>query len=117
MRKYVTCGTLKVGVGFSDILCDLSTGDLIFCDDINGNCVMSNMSVTDPICTKDSPAVSNILASTGADGVIMSESYLIILRDGVAEYRDYVDATKIKHVVNYDLDIEYDHSIDYDYVD
>lgn len=111
MKNFVTCGMLKVSVGFSDIVCDTSTGDLIFCDDINGNCVMSNLSIVDPIPTDGSPAPAKIIESTGADGVIMSDTYLIILKDGIAEYRDYADATKIIHTVNYDLDIVYDGEI------
>lgn len=111
MSKFVTCGTLKVGLGFSDIVCDVTTGDLIFCDDVNGNCLMSNLAITDPICTEGSPAPDNIINSTKADGVIMSESYLIILRDGVAEYRDYANGTCVLHTVEYDLDIVYDGEI------
>lgn len=111
MKEFVTCGTLKAGVGFSDIVCDPSTGDLIFCDDIMGNCIMSNMSILDPICVEGSPAISKILEDTEADGVIMSATYLIILRDGVAEYRSYAEATNVMHRVEYDLDIEYDGEI------
>ena len=111
MKDFVTCGTLKVGVGYSDIVCDVSTGDLIFCDDINGNCLMSNMSITDPICTEGSPALDNILSATNAIGAIMSESYLIVLFPDVAEYRNYADATKVIHRVEYDLDTEYEGQI------
>ena len=112
MKELITCGTLKVGVGFSDIVCDPSTGDLIFCDDINGTCLMSNLAITDPICTDGSPALDNIIATTGAIGAILSESYLIVLRENVAEYRSYTAATKIIHSVEYDLDTEYEGQID-----
>jgi len=111
MKQFVTCGTMKVSVGFSDIVCDPSTGDLIFCDDVMGNCVMSNLTIVDPIDVDGSPAVDKILADTKVDGVIMSESYLILLKDGVAEYRDYSNATRIVHTVNFDLDIEYEGEI------
>lgn len=112
VNRFVTCGTLKESVGFSDIVCDITTGDLIFCDDVNGNCIMSNMSVTDPMYIDGSPAPMNIVNEMGLDGVIMSDSYLITLKDGVAEYRDYSDAMKVMHRVEYDLDIEYDGELD-----
>jgi hypothetical protein len=112
MKDFVTCGSLKIGNGFSDIVCDPATGDLIFCDDINGNCVMSNMSITDPINTEYSPAVDKIIESTGADGVIMSETYLIILKDFEAEYRDYTDPMQVLHKVSFDIDIVYEGEIE-----
>lgn len=108
MKNYVTCGTLKLGNGFSDIVCDPTNGDLIFCDDINGNCLLSNMSITDPIDVTNSKAIDNILKSTGADGVIMSDTYLIVLKGTTAEYRDYSNASVVHHVVEFDTDIVYE---------
>lgn len=108
-ENFVMCGTLKVSAGHSDIVCDIKTGDLVFCDDVMGSCLMSNMAVTDPIdCEGKDEVLNNILKSTEADGVIMSETYLITLKDGVAEYRDYKNGMEVLHTVNYDLDIEYD---------
>lgn len=112
MSKFITCGTMKLGVGFSDIVCDVTTGDLIFCDDVNGNCIMSNMSLTNPMPILSEEAVTNILSYTKADGVIMSDMYLIILRDGVAEYRDYADPNKVIHVVEFDTDTVFEGEID-----
>ena len=112
MKDFITCGTLKVGLGFSDIVCDPSTGDLIFCDDINGNCIMSSMSITDPMnMENNSAALERLVADANADGVILSETYLIVLKDFVAEYRAYGDNTKVVHRVEFDLDIVYDGEI------
>lgn len=111
-RKFVECGILKEGVGLSPIVCDPSTGDLIFCDDLNGNCIMSNLSITDPL-PMESDVLTKIKEDNDADGVILSESYIIILKDGIATYRNYGDALKVIHEVEYDTDIEYEGSIDF----
>lgn len=110
MGKYVTCGILKGGVGLSDIVCDVTNGDLIFKDDVLGNCLMSNLSLTDPVDivpTEKEAAINKLRVNSGSDGVILSDTYLIFLKDGKAEYRKYTEPHIVAHTVAYDLDIEY----------
>lgn len=110
MEKFVTCGILKGGVGLSDIVCDVTNGDLVFKDDVMGNCLMSNLCITDPTdisSTTKEAVVSKLLKDSGADGIILSDTYLIFLKDYKAEYRTYTEPHKVAHAVSYDLDIEY----------
>ena len=111
MSKFVTCGKLDKGHGFSDIVCDITTGELIYCDDIEGNCIMSNLSLQDPIDIEHSPAADNILEYSGAEGVIMSNTYLIIINGDVAEYRDYSNFDRVLHRVEFDTDFVYEEAI------
>ena len=112
MSDFILCGVLKVNESFSDIVCDPSTGDLIFCDDILGNCVLSNMSITDPMLMQHDNLVSIALKS-GTDGVIMSDTYLIELNNYKADYKSYASGMKITHTVSYDLDTEYEGVVEY----
>lgn len=111
MKNLVTCGTLKGGLGYSDIVCDPSTGDLIFCDDLNGNCVMSNLSVTDPLDVSEN-VLHNIMKETNSDGVIMSATYIITIKDNTAEYRKVDCPSVIEHNVTFDTDVVYDEPVE-----
>ena len=108
MSKYVTCGLLDTGVGFSDILCDPDTGDVIYCSDLLGDSLFSNITVMDPIELENDSVIEILCEYFKCDGAILSESFVIILRDGVAEYHCYDDTSKIKHIVNYDLSMSYE---------
>jgi hypothetical protein len=110
MGEFVTCGLLKVNEGYSDIVCDPSTGDLIFCDDILGNSVFSNLSISDPV-PMDADVLLNIIDQTHADGVIMSGTYLIILNDYTAEYREFAKNMEVAMTTTYDLDTDYEGTI------
>lgn len=101
------CGKLKAGLGYSHIYCDVRTGDVVYDSDIMGACLFSNISVVDPLEVTDE-VMDNIIKDCDADGVIMSETYLIVLKDNKAEFRKYDAATVVTMVVDYDLDMEYD---------
>lgn len=107
MKSYVTCGMLDSGVGYSDILCDASTGDVILCSDLLGDSLFSNVTVMDPMPYDKESIIENLCDYFKCDGAILSESYLITLRDGVAEYRSYADTSVVKHTVSYDLYMSY----------
>lgn len=108
MKDYVTCGMLDSGVGYSDILCDPKTGDVILCSDLLGDSLFSNVTVMDPNAYPNEGVITNICDYFNCDGAILSNSYLITLKDGVATYRSYADTSKIMHTVNYDLNMSYD---------
>lgn len=108
MKDYVTCGMLDSGVGYSDILCDPKTGDVILCSDLLGDSLFSNITVMDPSTYQNDSVITNVCQYFKCDGAILSESYLITLKDGVASYRSFADTSKILHTVAYDLNMSYD---------
>ena len=107
-NDFVMCGALRLGVGLSPVYCDVTTGDLVFSDDLNGNCLFSNMSLTDPIDMSGSHAFEKMCADMQCDGIILSNSYIITLKDDKAEYRQYGQSDKILQTVEFDLDTVYE---------
>ena len=107
MREYVTCGAIDCGNGWSDIVVEPITGDTICCNDLLGDSLFSNISVADPMPFENEEAIRKVCEHFNCDGVIMSASYLITLKDDVASYRNYLDNTKVEHRVEYDLCQEY----------
>ncbi len=109
--RFVLCGMLKEGMSFSPIYCDVRTGDMIFSDDLNGNCIMSNLGFSDPMMA-DMNAMLKIIESNELDGIIMTYSYIVFLKDYVATLREYDDPYTIKTTLNFDLDVEYEGTIE-----
>lgn len=107
----ILCGKLRAGLGFDNIYCDPSTGDVVYDSDIMGRCLISNVSVIDPTTVSDE-VFDKVIADLNADGVIFSDKYLIVLKDEKAEFREYESAMQAKLVVDYDLSVEYEGSID-----
>lgn len=113
MKYLMHCGAMRESVGLSDIVCDASTGDVVLVSDMMGQCLFSNVSVADPTYFAD-PAVVNKLCDTyDCDGVIMTYSYLITLKDNIASYRSFLDLENVAHTVEFDLFIDYEGEIRY----
>lgn len=111
MRELTNCGTLKMGLGYSPILCDNMTGDVVYDSDVLGKCLFSNVAVTDGVLMADT-IINNIMSQLepeGYIGVIVTNTYLIKLKEGKAYYCSFVDTTKVLHVVDFDLDTEYEY--------
>ena len=106
MKHLVQCGVLKGAYGMSPILCDVATGEAIWSDDICGNCVLSNITVMEPV-TRNEKVYLNFIDYFNCKGVVVTEDYIIIFREDVAEYHKYTDIDKIEHVTEYDTDIVY----------
>lgn len=105
MSRFVTCGAFNNGMGLCDILVDTVTGELILLDDIGGNSYISELTVMDPITPEEDANLQKVLDYFGADGVVMSQSYLVTLKDGVASYREFADNSKIVKEIQYDTDM------------
>ena len=109
MASFVQVGLLKRSTGFSPIKYNKENGDLVFFDDINGNCVMSE--VTLPGLSKfdfNQEMVLNLCKQYSADGAILTDSGFIILFEDVADYYSFADLKKPTHSTNYDLEEEYE---------
>lgn len=113
MSKLVLCGVMRsgTGAGYSDLVCNTSTGEVIYCDDLNGNCVVSNVSVRNPMELPDDVYLS-MLDQIPADGIIATEEYMITLRGDQAEFRSVMDAEKVVHTVTFDTDVVYEGSVE-----
>lgn len=107
MADFIYCGLLSVNADPSPIVCDPSTGDLVLVDDILGNSILSNLSIVDPI-PMDESVLRKLLTQVDGCGVIMSSTYMIVLKEDKAEYHSFADMSKIEHVVDYDYDTVYD---------
>lgn len=73
--------------------------------DINGTCVIGEVSVEDPQ-PMERAACEKILRDTRMDGVIVSKTQVILLRDGKATYRKFPDMNTVIAEVDYNLDVE-----------
>ena len=106
--RFVTCGILESSAGgYSDIVCDLTTGDCIFVDDMIGPTIFDNITVIDPVAMEES-ILRSIVYRLGAQGVIVIRNFYIVLRNDKAEYMSLLEGGKITNVVDYDLSTEFD---------
>lgn len=112
MANFITCGAYDPGNGFSDVLADTATGDVILDSDLLGRVFMSELAVIDPIPMQDYAVVQKICEYFGCDGVILSHRNLITLKGNVATYRDYVDNSKVIQTIEFSTDLEADVVID-----
>lgn len=105
MANLVTCGLMKDGSGLSEVVCNTESGEAILMGDINGTCVIGEVSVEDPQ-PMERAACEKILRDTRMDGVIVSKTQVILLRDGKATYRKFPDMNTVIAEVDYNLDVE-----------
>lgn len=113
MKYLMHCGAMKESVGLSDIVCDSTTGDVVLVSDIMGQSLFSNVSVADPMHFADPAVINKLCDAYDCEGVIMTASYLITLKDNVASYREFLNLEKVVHTVEYDLFIDYEGEIKY----
>lgn len=113
MSRFVKCGKWKVSQSYADVVCDTTTGDLVVCDDLNGNCVISGIpSVPDPLDTEDSPAIDNILSKNSIDGAILTGRYLILIKDSVAVFSLHETPLVPEHKFDVDITVEFEDEIE-----
>ena len=113
MAKFVKCGKWKVGQAYADVICECSTGDLIVCDDLNGNCVISGLpSIPDPFDIEGSPAIDNIITSSEVDGAVLTGRYLILFKDYTAKLSKHATPLDVEHSFDVDITVEYDGEIE-----
>ena len=107
--RFVTCGILESSAGgYSDIVCDLTTGDCIFVDDMIGPTIFENITVIEPV-EMDTSVLQKIVNKLGSKGVIVMQNFYIVLRDNdKAEYMSLLEGCKITNTVEYDLSTEFD---------
>lgn len=113
MSDFVLCGCLSHGDNeFSELYCDMSNGDIVWTDDLNGNCILSNISVADPIPMEMQNCLK-LCRDGGFYGVIMCDSYMIIFRDDThVDFCKFDDLNKVVDSIEYDTDTEFTGQID-----
>lgn len=112
MRSLTICGSFYDGDNIEcPVYCDARTGDLIVQLGLRGNCVIGGVSVNDPVCM-EGVNLSDLYEGTGAHGVVVTRSYLLIFRENTVEYRRSGSPRDIDHVIPYDTDVDYDGEID-----
>ena len=111
MKEFITCGVLKEGIDFAPIVCDPATGEMILADDINGNCVLTNLGFHDPMMVGEDAAVK-MAVDYKVDGVILTQTYIIFLKDNVATLRTYTEPDKVKMSIDFDTNIEYEGTVE-----
>lgn len=117
MSKFVLCGVLRLGTGFSPIVCDTSTGEAIFCDDVNGNCVLSNLTAVNPYENLDFDNCVKYATGAGVDGVIFTQQHCIQLDKFKAKYISFERVGEVDHELDFDVNVEYTGEIDFDVED
>lgn len=111
MANLINCGILDSGIGLSELKCDPRTGEVIYCDDLNGNCVLSNISVMNPV-ELNFDIYEKLLSQVSGRGIIITTDHVIVLQEDTAEYREVKDATIVVHTVSYDTDVVYEGSVE-----
>lgn len=112
---HLLCGTLNIGSGHSDIVCNPDTGELIFCDSVMGNCVLSNLNVESPLSLSSSQISQALQQNPGHDGIIVTGDGIYLL--DVDESHEitvnmYSFANGGSLTVVSDLNVEYEEDID-----
>ena len=108
MSNLLKCGVLDCGTGYSDVLLDPETDDLIVDSDLLGCCLLGDLCGRDPLVVDDS-TYEKMCETYNCDGIILLEAYIIRLymESMTAEYYEY-GAEKPKHTVKFNTDVAYE---------
>lgn len=109
MSDFVVCGAFRSDDGvMEEVFCNPYTGDLILNSDLQGNCIIGNVAVTDPT-NMEGIDMTNIIDTLGVIGCVLTDTYILGFRsDMTVEYHNRNDLHNIEKIVPYDLDIEYE---------
>lgn len=109
MSNYVVCGAFRGDDGvMEEVFCNPYTGDLVLNSDLQGNCLIGNVAVTDPT-NMEGKDVSNILKAIDAIGCVLTDTYILGFRsDMTVDYHNRNDVYAVEKNVPYDLDIEFE---------
>lgn len=109
--KHTPCGYVLLNSEFMVIVGNSETGDCILRHDIDGDYVISEVNASNPMYVTEETCES-ICRSKGVDGVIMTNSYLYLIRgDKVSAYA-YTDTNKELMSFPFSYDVQYDGDID-----
>ncbi len=111
MYDSYVCGCLKKGLGFSPIMFSGRTEELVFCDDMMGNVVVSGIEIDSPMY-QDENVRQKLIEATKAIGMISDAKYFITLTEDEAQFREWCEPMKIIKTVPYSLDEEFEGSLD-----
>lgn len=113
MKDLVICGYFMSEDGVEEaVYCDPHVGDLIVETGLRGNLLIGNVSVTRPICMEGVDC-SQLRSVTGAIGVVVTQDYLLAFhKDMKVEYRKSTSARVVHHVSTYDLDADYEGTLE-----
>lgn len=113
MRDFVICGCFMGEDGvMEEVFCNPHTGDLIRNSDLLGNCIVGNVAVTDPT-NMEGVDMTGLLKYCNAIGAVKTDTYLLTFReDMVVEYRKVSNARVVEKTAKYDLDVEYEGSLE-----
>lgn len=104
MRTAVKCGIYDAGNGFEEVWRLTETDELIVSDQIMGNLFISPIKVSDTHSFDTNDAAVDICNALECTGVVLTDSYLITFKDGVASYRNTADVNDIIKTVDCDTD-------------
>lgn len=105
MASFTRCGSYDDGNGTCDLVADVNTGEVILVSDLLGNCYLSEITALNVLRFASEEAEAKIRRHFEADGVILTDKYLITLKDGVASYRNAQDYSAVEHTIKFDTDM------------
>ena len=102
MSNYVICGKRIIDGEVYDLYANTATGEVVMESDLHGNCVLSEISVVDPLHLDKEEFYIKAIKGFQADGIIYSEKELIVLKGSTAEFRDFSNLNEVKATVVFD---------------
>lgn len=106
--RLVTCGGMYMSGSLCYIYADPKTGECVLSSDLLGNCVMGEITVMKPSTFEDEAVLKQMCETFDCDGAIMSDEYLVTLKDEKASYRPYANLMQVAKVIEYDIDTVYE---------
>ena len=106
--QIVRCGGFLTNTGITDIYGVYETGDAFLIESSLGGAVqISNVTLEDPEYVKDE-AITRICTEGGYDGIIMTSTHLITLKDNRATFSKFGSFGSETFSTEYDTDIDFD---------
>lgn len=109
--KFIRCGECEIGADVFDIVCDISSGDCVLRDDVNGDFVISEVTTLNPLFMSEK-ACEKIRTDLGVDGIIATDKYLYTIAGDTVSAREYSDTSKAVASFPFNYDVQYEGDID-----
>lgn len=106
--QIVRCGGFLTKTGITDIYGVYETGDAFIIESALGGAVqLSNITLEEPEYVKDE-AITRICSEGNYDGIIMTATHLIKLKDNKATFSKFGSFGTDTFVTEFDTDIDFD---------
>lgn len=108
-KNFVLCGLLRKEDTASEIVCEPTAGDVILLDELQGNVIIEQVTITDPT-EMSIEILHKVCDNLKADGVIVSARYYYVIRGEDVHVLEFGTNKEIQKFY-FDTAVEYDGEI------